>query len=75
MDWAVMMMQKVCKVFSTPGERNNFLQSVENAFAHVIMDALQSMISGKEYSHRAILPFPGLNLDFLFTQKYQVIPL
>ncbi|KAH0626713.1 hypothetical protein JD844_001836 [Phrynosoma platyrhinos] len=46
MDWAVKMMQKVCKVFSTPGERNNFLQSVENAFAHITMDALQSVISG-----------------------------
>ncbi|XP_042331895.1 F-box only protein 47 [Sceloporus undulatus] len=47
MDWTVKMMQKVCKVFSTPGERNNFLQSVENAFAHIIMEALQSVISGE----------------------------
>ncbi|XP_063158884.1 F-box only protein 47 [Candoia aspera] len=47
MDWAVKMMQKVCKVFSTTTERNNFLQSVENAFAHIIMDALQSVISGE----------------------------
>ncbi|XP_062994768.1 F-box only protein 47 [Elgaria multicarinata webbii] len=47
MDWAVKMMQKVCKVFSTPSERNNFLQSVENAFAHIIMDALQLVISGE----------------------------
>ncbi|XP_053115215.1 F-box only protein 47 isoform X4 [Hemicordylus capensis] len=47
MDWTVKMMQKVCKVFSTPGERNNFLQSVENTFAHIIMDALQSVISGE----------------------------
>ncbi|KAJ6654841.1 hypothetical protein lerEdw1_006530 [Lerista edwardsae] len=47
MDWAVKMMQKVCKVFSTPSERNNFLQSVENAFAHIIMDSLQSVISGE----------------------------
>ncbi|XP_071885132.1 F-box only protein 47 isoform X2 [Anas platyrhynchos] len=46
MDWAVKMMQKVCKVFSTPGERNNFLQSVENAFAHIIMDMLQAVLSG-----------------------------
>ncbi|XP_003222777.2 F-box only protein 47 isoform X2 [Anolis carolinensis] len=46
MDWAVKMMQKVCKVFSSPGERNNFLQSVENTFAQIIMDALQSVISG-----------------------------
>uniref|UniRef100_A0A8C4KGU7 F-box protein 47 n=1 Tax=Dromaius novaehollandiae TaxID=8790 RepID=A0A8C4KGU7_DRONO len=46
MDWAVKMMQKVCKVFSTPGERNNFLRSVENAFAHMIMDILQSVLSG-----------------------------
>ncbi|XP_033026571.1 F-box only protein 47 isoform X2 [Lacerta agilis] len=47
MDWAVKMMQKVCKVFSTSGERNNFLQGVENSFAHIIMDALQSVISGE----------------------------
>ncbi|KAL8176188.1 UNVERIFIED_CONTAM: F-box only protein 47 [Gekko kuhli] len=47
MDWAVKMMQKVCKVFNTSGERNNFLQSVENAFAHIVMDALQSVISGE----------------------------
>ncbi|XP_019405815.1 PREDICTED: F-box only protein 47 isoform X4 [Crocodylus porosus] len=46
MDWTVKMMQKVCKVFSTPGEKNNFLQSVENAFAHLIMDMLQSVMSG-----------------------------
>uniref|UniRef100_A0A8D0HSY7 F-box protein 47 n=1 Tax=Sphenodon punctatus TaxID=8508 RepID=A0A8D0HSY7_SPHPU len=46
MDWAVKMMQKVCKVFSTPGERNNFLQSVENAFAHMVMDMLHSIMSG-----------------------------
>ncbi|KAM4645396.1 F-box only protein 47 [Amazona ochrocephala] len=46
MDWAVKMMQKVCKVFSTPGERNNFLQCLENAFAHLIMDMLQAVLSG-----------------------------
>ncbi|XP_044926161.1 F-box only protein 47 isoform X2 [Mustela lutreola] len=46
MDWAVKMMQKVCKVFSTPVERNNFLQSVANAFACVIMEMLQSIMSG-----------------------------
>ncbi|XP_069490801.1 F-box only protein 47 [Ambystoma mexicanum] len=46
MDWAVKMMQKVCKVFSTPTERSNFLQNVENAFARVIMDMLHSVISG-----------------------------
>ncbi|CAK7290765.1 F-box only protein 47 [Vulpes lagopus] len=47
MDWAVKMMQKVCKVFSTPVERNNFLQSVANAFACVIMEMLQSVMSGE----------------------------
>lgn len=47
MDWAVKMMQKVCKVFSTPGERNIFLQSVENAFAHMVMDMLQAVLAGK----------------------------
>lgn len=51
MDWAVKMMQKVCKVFSTPVERNNFLQSVANAFACAIMEMLQSVMSG-EYTHR-----------------------
>ncbi|XP_022413887.1 F-box only protein 47 [Delphinapterus leucas] len=50
MDWAVKMMQKVCKVFSTPVERNNFLQSVANAFAYVIMEMLQSVLSG-EYAY------------------------
>lgn len=47
MDWAVKMMQKVCKVFSTPVERNNFLQSVANAFACVTMEMLQSIMSGE----------------------------
>ncbi|ELK01583.1 F-box only protein 47 [Pteropus alecto] len=47
MDWAVKMMQKVCKVFSTPVERSNFLQSVANAFACVIMEMLQSIMSGR----------------------------
>ncbi|XP_008942589.1 PREDICTED: F-box only protein 47 [Merops nubicus] len=46
MDWAVKMMQKVCKVFSTPGERNNFLQCVENTFAHMVIDMLQAVLSG-----------------------------
>ncbi|XP_074117454.1 F-box only protein 47 isoform X2 [Sminthopsis crassicaudata] len=46
MDWAVKMMQKVCKVFSSQVERNNFLQNVENSFARVIMDMLQSVMSG-----------------------------
>ncbi|MBW02523.1 F-box only protein 47, partial [Eschrichtius robustus] len=45
MDWAVKMTRKVCKVFSTPVERNNFLQSVANAFAYVIMEMLQSVMS------------------------------
>ncbi|XP_054957867.1 F-box only protein 47 isoform X1 [Pan paniscus] len=46
MDWTVKMMQKVCKVFSTPVERKNFLQNVANAFACVIMEMLQSIMSG-----------------------------
>ncbi|XP_010188638.1 PREDICTED: F-box only protein 47 [Mesitornis unicolor] len=45
MDWVVKMMQKVCKVFSTPGERKNFLQCVENAFAYMVMDMLQAVLS------------------------------
>ena len=51
MDWAVKMMQRVCKVFSTPVERNHFLQSVANAFACAIMEMLQSVMSG-EYTHK-----------------------
>nr|XP_019596132.1 PREDICTED: F-box only protein 47 [Rhinolophus sinicus] len=46
MDWAVKMMHKVCKVFSTSVERSNFLQNVANAFACVIMEMLQSVMSG-----------------------------
>lgn len=48
MEWAVKMMQKVCNVFRTSSEKNIFLQSVENAFAQIIMDALQLVISGKK---------------------------
>lgn len=47
MDWAVKMMQKVCKVFNTPVERNNFLQNVAGAFAGIIMEMLQSIMSGE----------------------------
>ncbi|NXC57754.1 FBX47 protein, partial [Aleadryas rufinucha] len=47
MDWAVKMMQKVCKVFSTPWERNNFLQCLENTFAHMLMDTLQAVLAGE----------------------------
>ncbi|NWI79897.1 FBX47 protein, partial [Dryoscopus gambensis] len=47
MDWAVKMMQKVCKVFSTPCERNNFLQCLENTFAHMLMDLLQAVLAGE----------------------------
>ncbi|NWV03649.1 FBX47 protein, partial [Ptilonorhynchus violaceus] len=47
MDWAVKMMQKVCKVFSTPWERNNFLQCLENTFAHMLMDMLQAVLAGE----------------------------
>ncbi|XP_049636414.1 F-box only protein 47 [Suncus etruscus] len=46
MDWAVKIMQKVCKVFSTPVERSNFLQNVTNAFACLTMEMLQVVISG-----------------------------
>ncbi|XP_069882961.1 F-box only protein 47 isoform X1 [Dipodomys merriami] len=46
MDWAVKMMQNVCKVFNSQMERNNFLQNVASAFACVIMEMLQSVISG-----------------------------
>ncbi|XP_068852789.1 F-box only protein 47 isoform X1 [Aphelocoma coerulescens] len=47
MDWAVKMMQKVCKVFSTPWERNNFLQCLENTFAHMLVDMLQAVLAGE----------------------------
>ncbi|XP_066061444.1 F-box only protein 47 [Chamaea fasciata] len=46
MDWAVKMMQKVYKVFSTPWERNIFLQCLENTFAHMLMDMLQAVLAG-----------------------------
>ncbi|CAH2292545.1 Hypothetical predicted protein [Pelobates cultripes] len=46
MDWAVKMMQKICKVFGTRAERTNFLQNVENAFARIIINMLHSVISG-----------------------------
>uniref|UniRef100_A0A8C5NW25 F-box protein 47 n=1 Tax=Jaculus jaculus TaxID=51337 RepID=A0A8C5NW25_JACJA len=46
MDWTVKMMQKVCKVFSTAVERNNFLESVANAFTCVTMEMLQPVIYG-----------------------------
>ncbi|KAM8946578.1 F-box only protein 47 [Pelodytes ibericus] len=46
MDWAVKMMNRICKVFSSHAERSNFLQNVENAFARIVMDMLQSVISG-----------------------------
>ncbi|NWW74733.1 FBX47 protein, partial [Climacteris rufus] len=48
MDWAVKMMQKVCKVFSTPWERSNFLQCLENTFAHMLMDMLQAVLAGEQ---------------------------
>ncbi|NXM22209.1 FBX47 protein, partial [Ploceus nigricollis] len=47
MDWAVKMMQKVCKVFSTPWERNSFLQCLENSFARMLMDTLQAVLAGE----------------------------
>uniref|UniRef100_U3JZP1 F-box protein 47 n=1 Tax=Ficedula albicollis TaxID=59894 RepID=U3JZP1_FICAL len=47
MDWAVKMMQKVCNVFSTPWERNNFLQCLENSFARMLMDLLQAVLAGE----------------------------
>ncbi|XP_027522153.1 F-box only protein 47 [Corapipo altera] len=46
MDWVVKMMQKVSRVFSTPWERNNFLQCLENTFAHMLMDMLQAVLAG-----------------------------
>ncbi|OXB70291.1 UNVERIFIED_CONTAM: hypothetical protein H355_006469 [Colinus virginianus] len=46
MDWAVQMMQKVCKVFSTAVDRNIFLQGVENTFVHMVMDLVQVVLAG-----------------------------
>ncbi|NXO00646.1 FBX47 protein, partial [Rhinopomastus cyanomelas] len=48
MSWAVSMMQKVCQVFGSPGEQSKFLQCVENAFAHMVMDLLQEILSGDQ---------------------------
>lgn len=47
MDWVVKMVQKVCKVFSAPWERNDFLQCLEDTFAHVLMDMLQALPAGE----------------------------
>ncbi|XP_071967640.1 F-box only protein 47 isoform X3 [Engystomops pustulosus] len=47
MDWAVKMMQRICRVFSTQQERKTFLQNVENSFSRIVMDLLQSVISGQ----------------------------
>ncbi|XP_053309892.1 F-box only protein 47 [Spea bombifrons] len=46
MDWAVKMMRRICKLFGAHSERSNFLQNVENAFARIVMEMLQSVISG-----------------------------
>ncbi|NWT79606.1 FBX47 protein, partial [Lanius ludovicianus] len=47
MDRAVKMMQEVCKVFSSPWERKNFLQCLESTFAHTFMDMLQAVLAGE----------------------------
>ncbi|XP_063261041.1 F-box only protein 47 [Prinia subflava] len=47
MDWAVRMLQRVCRVFSSPGERHSFLQCLENTFAHLLMDTLQAVLAGQ----------------------------
>uniref|UniRef100_H0VNX4 F-box protein 47 n=1 Tax=Cavia porcellus TaxID=10141 RepID=H0VNX4_CAVPO len=56
MDWAVKMMQRVCQVFSTPGERGAFLENVANTFACVTMEMLQAVMSGgREEDNRGFL--------------------
>uniref|UniRef100_A0A8C0ELJ4 F-box protein 47 n=1 Tax=Bubo bubo TaxID=30461 RepID=A0A8C0ELJ4_BUBBB len=65
MDWVVKMMQKVCKVFSTPGERNNFLHSVESSFAYVIMDMVQAVLWGERGEEDSII----LNLFHLINAQ------
>ncbi|XP_058038905.1 F-box only protein 47 [Ahaetulla prasina] len=54
MSWAVKMMQKVCTVFTTETEKNLFLQSIENTFAQIIMDALQLVIAGEHDEEETI---------------------
>ncbi|NXY14661.1 FBX47 protein, partial [Atrichornis clamosus] len=56
MDWAVKMLQKVCKVFSTPWERNNFLLCLENTFAHLLMDMLQAVLAGEHDEEDSSFP-------------------
>lgn len=68
MDWAVKMMQKVCKVFSTPWERNNFLQCLENAFARMLMDLLQAVLAGKAQ------PGPGPAPAAILSQAWPALP-
>ncbi|KAK6485330.1 F-box only protein 47-like isoform X2 [Huso huso] len=46
MDWAVKMMQKICKVFSNAEEKWNFLQTVENVFCQVTMELYESVMAG-----------------------------
>lgn len=64
MDWAVKMTEKVCKVFSSPRQQNNFLQCVEDAFAHMLMDMLQAVLSGKPMARQPPpAPEPGAGAD------------
>uniref|UniRef100_A0A8C6VRN4 F-box protein 47 n=1 Tax=Naja naja TaxID=35670 RepID=A0A8C6VRN4_NAJNA len=53
MDWAVKTMQQVCNILGTAYEKNTFLQNIENAFAQMIMDALQFVISGDHNEEEA----------------------
>lgn len=52
MNWAVKMMQRIYKVFSTQQERKTFQQNVEDSFAHVILDLLQSVLPGRNAEER-----------------------
>uniref|UniRef100_A0A670Z825 F-box protein 47 n=1 Tax=Pseudonaja textilis TaxID=8673 RepID=A0A670Z825_PSETE len=45
MGWTVQIMQKICNIINTTYEKNVFLQNIENAFAQIIMDALQFVMS------------------------------
>lgn len=64
MDWAVKMTEKVCKMFSTPRQQNNFLRRVEDAFTHMLMDMLQAVLSGKPAARQPpSAPEPGTGAD------------
>ncbi|XP_042201072.1 F-box only protein 47 [Callorhinchus milii] len=49
MDWAVKMVQRICKVIANSESRWNFLQAIEKVYARVTIDMIESILfSGLE---------------------------